>query len=151
MSHLCFSPARNIPQESSPSGDLSPEKMESQTPPQASPPPRAEDTEVSSQRISPGSGEVRERTNAAPEAVDNMKGATPMETGHGGPGSSDPELDIIPETQTVPESDRQPPLREGETATSMNAEAPNKLTDALQGASVLEEHRTLMGTMVEKV
>ena len=36
-------------------------------------------------------------------------------------------------------------------ATSTNAEAPNMLMDALQSASVLEEHRTLMGTVVEKV
>mgnify|MGYP006973728365 CR=1 FL=1 len=127
------------------------DKMESETPPRASSPPRVEDPEVSSQRVSPGSGEVRERTNAAPEAADKMEGATPMETGHGGPGSSDPQLDIIPETQTVPESDRQPPLREGETATSMNAEAPNKLMDSLRGASVLVEHRALNGTVVEKV
>ena len=35
--------------------------------------------------------------------------------------------------------------------TSTNTEASNKLMDALQGASVLEEHRTLMGTVVEKV
>ena len=72
-------------------------------------------------------------------------GATPMETGHGVSGSSDPQ------PYTVAESDRQPPLREGEMATSMNVEAQNKLMDALQGASVLEEHRTLMGTVVEKV
>ena len=125
--------------------------MESETPPQASPPPRADDPEVSSLGISSGSREVRERTNAAPEAAENMGGATPMETGHGGPGSSDPQPDTVLETHTVLESDRQPPLQEGETATSTNAEAPNKLMDALQGASVLEEHRTLMGTVVEKV
>ena len=86
-----------------------------------------------------------------PEAVENMGGKTPMETGNEGPESSDPRPDTVLETQTVPESDRQPPLREGETATSTNAEALNKLMDALQGASVLEEHRTLMGTVVEEV
>ena len=74
-----------------------------------------------------------------------------METGNGGPGSSDPQPDTVLETQTVPESDRQPPLLEGETATSTNAEALNKLMDALQSGSVLEEHHTLMGTVVEKV
>ena len=125
--------------------------MESETPPQASPPPRADDPEVSSQRVSPAPGEVRGTINAAPKAAKDMGGATPMETGHGGPGSSDPQPDTVPETHMVPESDRQPPLQEGETATSMNAEAPNKLMDALQGASVLEEHRTLMGTVVKKV
>ena len=83
-------------------GDLSPKKMESETPPQASPPPRADDTEVSSQRISLGSGEVREGTKTAPEdnalAAENMRGATFMETGDGGPGLSDPRLDTVPES-----------------------------------------------------
>ena len=35
--------------------------------------------------------------------------------------------------------------------TSTNTEASNKLMDALQGASILEGHRNLMGTVVEKV
>ena len=36
-------------------------------------------------------------------------------------------------------------------ATSINPEAPDMLREALQRASVMEEHRTLMGTVVEKV
>ena len=36
-------------------------------------------------------------------------------------------------------------------ATSTNAEVPNMLMDALQSASISEVHRTLMGTVVEKV
>ena len=55
----------------------------------------------------------------------------------------------------APESNQQPPPREGKAAipaaTSTNPEAPNMLMDALQSASVLEEHRTLMGMVVEKV
>ena len=35
--------------------------------------------------------------------------------------------------------------------TSMNPEVPNTLMDVLQSASVLEEHRTLMGTVFEKI
>ena len=57
-------------------------------PPQASSPPRADDTEVSSQRISPGFEEVRGRTKTVPEdntlAAENMRGVTLMETGDGG-------------------------------------------------------------------
>lgn len=55
----------------------------------------------------------------------------------------------------APESTEQPPSKEGgaltPTATSTTPEAPNPLMDALQRASVMEEHRTLMGTVVEKV
>ena len=87
--------------------------MESETPPRASLPPRADDLEVSSQRVSPAPGEVRGTINAAPEATEDMGGATPTETGHGGPGSSDPQPDTVLETHTVLESDRQPPLQEG--------------------------------------
>nr|XP_020184879.1 uncharacterized protein LOC109770581 [Aegilops tauschii subsp. strangulata] len=47
------SPARSLPQQSSSSGDLLPEMMESETPPQASSPLRADDFEVSSRRVSP--------------------------------------------------------------------------------------------------
>ena len=35
--------------------------------------------------------------------------------------------------------------------TSINPEAPDMLREALQRASVMEEHRTLMGMVVEKV
>ena len=156
---MFFSLTRDIPQESSSSGDLPPEMMESETPSQASPPPRADDTDVSSQRISLGFGEVRERTKTAPEdntsAAENMRGTTLMETSDGGLGSSDPRPDTAPEIQTAPESNQQPPSREERavvpTATSTNAEAPNMLMDALQSASVLEEHRTLMRKVVEKI
>ena len=79
--------------------------MESETPPQASPPPRADDTEESSQRISPGFGEVREGTKTVQEdnalVAENMRGATLMETGDGAPGSSDPQPDTVPDTQTA--------------------------------------------------
>ena len=34
---------------------------------------------------------------------------------------------------------------------SINPEAPDTLVEALQSASIVEEHRTLMGTVVEKV
>ena len=37
------------------------------------------------------------------------------------------------------------------SATSTNSEAPKALEEALQRASIMEEHRTLMGAVVEKV
>ena len=36
-------------------------------------------------------------------------------------------------------------------ATSVNPEASDTLVEALQSATIVEEHRTLMGTVVEKV
>lgn len=98
-------------------------------------------------------------TKTAPEynalADKNMRGATLMETGVGGPGSSNPRPDTVPETQMALDSNQQPPSREGEmaiqAATSTNVKAPNMMMDALQSVSVLEEHRTLMGTVVEKI
>ena len=92
-------------------------------PPQVSSPPKADDPEVSSQRASLDSGEVRRTTNAAPEAAEDMAGATPMETGRGGPWSSDPQSDVVPETHTIPELDQKLTLEEGRMATSTHTEA----------------------------
>ena len=78
-----------------------------------------------------------------------------METDDGGPDQSSPQPNTIPDTHVAPESSEQPPSKEGgaptPTATSTYPEAPNPLMDALQHASVVEEHRTLMGTVVERV
>ena len=53
------------------------------------------------------------------------------------------------------ESGEQPPLKEGGTSApttaSTNPEAPNTLVEALRRATIVEEHRTLMGVVVEKV
>src|SRR5215216_1821728 len=133
--------------------------MESETPPRASPPPTTDDTEVLSRRTSLGNGEVREAAKTAPEgnasAAENMGGTTPMETNNGGPDQSGPQPNTIPEAHMAPELSEQPPSKEGgapaPTATSTNPEAPNPLMDALQRPSVVEDHRTLMGTVVEMV
>lgn len=160
MSFMCFSPARDLPQRSSSSGNsLAPEMMESETPPRASLPHAADDTEVLSQRTSPGQGEVRKAAETAPEgntsAAKNMGDAIPMETDSRGPDQSGPQPNTTSETHTAPESSEQPPLKEGGVptppATSINPEAPDTLREPLGCASVVEEHRTLMGTVVEKV
>ena len=36
-------------------------------------------------------------------------------------------------------------------ATSVNPEAPDTLVGAFQSATIVEEHRTIMGTVIEKV
>ena len=80
---------------------------------------------------------------------------TPMETGDGGHVQFGPQPNVIPETHTAPESDEQPPSKEGGAptppATSVNPEAPDTLVGVLQSATIVEEHHTLMGTVTEKV
>ena len=133
--------------------------MEGKSPPTASPPPRAGDTEVSSHKTSLGLGEAREGNKTAPEgntsAADGLGGAAPTETGNGGPGLSSPQPNTAPETQMAPGSDEKPPAKAGGVhipiVTSANPEAPNTMVDALQSASILEEHRTLMGTVAERI
>ena len=54
----------------------------------------------------------------------------------------------------VPDSGGQPLVREGGPSvsrTSVAPEAPDCLLEALRGASINEEHRTLMSTVIEKV
>ena len=55
----------------------------------------------------------------------------------------------------APESGKQPPSREGgmpiPPVTSVQPEAPDNLLEALRGASIVYEHRILMGTVIERV
>ena len=78
-----------------------------------------------------------------------------METDDGGRAQFGPPLSTYPETHRAPKSDKQPPSREGGVpvppATSIQPKAPDNLLEALRGASIVEEHRILMGTVIEKV
>jgi hypothetical protein len=157
---MIFSPAHDLPQQSLSSGNsLAPDMMESESPPRASPPHATDNTEVLSQRTSPGQGEVRKAAETAPEgnasAAGNMGGVIPMETDGGGPNQSGPQPNTAPETHTAPGLSEQPPSKEGGVptppASSINPEAPDTLREALRRASVADEHRALMGTVVEKV
>ena len=54
----------------------------------------------------------------------------------------------------VPDSSRQPSSKRGKTTvpvTSVHPEAPDNLLGALRGASINEEHRTIMSAVIEKV
>ena len=80
----------------------------------------------------------------------------PMETDGGKPQQSGPQPDTIPETNAAPGSGEQPSSQEGggattPPATSVNPEALDVLKEALRHASIVEEHRTLMGAVIEKV
>ena len=64
------------------------------------------------------------------------------------------EPDTVPEHSMALDSSRQPPSKRSEPTelvTSVQPEAPDNLLEALQGASIDEEHRTIMSAVVQKV
>ena len=62
--------------------------------------------------------------------------------------------DSTPEPAVVPESGRRPLRKKGKTVTPaapVQPEAPDNLLEALKGASIEEEHRTIMSAVIQKV
>src|SRR3954469_11652115 len=102
-------------QQSSSSGDLLPEMMESGTPPPAVPPSEAGDPEVSSRRVSPNPAGV-EGSHMAPQ------------------GSPRPAFDG---------GHRTSPASSGARS--------EELMNLLVRASILEEHRALMGMVIGRI
>ena len=54
----------------------------------------------------------------------------------------------------VPDSGRRPPSKKGKPTapvTSVQPEAPDSLLETLNGASIDEEHHTIMSAVIEKV
>ena len=101
--------------------------------PTASTPRDADDAEVGS----------REGTRQEGEAPEVPQGNLP-----------DFAPDSAPEPEVAPESDGRPLRKKGKTATpaaSVQPEVPNNLLEALNGASIEEEHRTVMSAVIQKV
>ena len=72
------------------------------------------------------------------------------------PKGSKPDLepDTASEPSTVLDSGRQPPSQRSkptEPVTSIQPEAPDNLLETLNGASIDEEHRTIMSAVLQKV
>ena len=64
---------------------------------------------------------------------------------------SGPVPDSVPEPTVVPKSGGRPLREKGETATpvaSVQPEVPDNFLEALDGASIDEEHRTVMSAVV---
>jgi hypothetical protein len=62
--------------------------------------------------------------------------------------------DTAPESSTVPDRGRRTPAKRSkpiETVSSVQPEAPDNLLEVLEGASIDEEHRTIMSTVIQKV
>ena len=101
--------------------------------PTASTPRDADDAEV-------GSQEGTHQEERAPEvSQDNLPDFAP---------------DSAPEPIVAPESGGRPLRKKGKTATpaaSVQPEVPDNLLEALNGASIKEEHRTVMSAVIQKV
>ena len=99
----------------------------------ASPPHDADDAEV-------GSQEGTHQEAEAPEvSQDNLP---------------DFALDSAPEPTVAPEFGGRPLHKKGKTVTSaasVQPEAPDNLLEALNGASIKEEHHTVMSAVIQKV
>ena len=125
-------------------------------PPSYSPSAKGDDEEVS-RRTSSDQGKVPEIIRVAPQddsrAVGHMGEKALVETDDAGRVLFDPQPNSIPETYTVPESSERPSPKRGgmPPVTSVQPEVPDHLLEALQGASIVDEHRAHMGTVVEKV
>ena len=62
--------------------------------------------------------------------------------------------DSAPEPVVVPESGKRPLRKKGKTVTPVTfvqPEASDNLLEALNGASIEEEHRTIMSAVIQKV
>ena len=77
------------------------------------------------------------------------KGGKAPEGSKSGPGP-----DTAPEPATIPESGRRRLRKKGKPtmpAASVQLEAPDNLLEVLNGASIDEEHRTIMSAVIQKV
>ena len=122
--------------------------MDSDPVPTSTSPHPADDAEVLSQEA-PGRG------GTVPEAP---QGDLPDSGSRGSKAPEGPEFgpqpNTAPEPPVLPDSGRRPPSKRGKTpvpVTSVHPEAPDRLLEALRGTSIVEEHRALMGAVVEKI
>ena len=138
---------------------LDTEEMASISPPPAHSVSSRGDDEVVSKKAFLGRGEVPEIIGVTPQDdpsdAGHMGEKAPMGTGDGARIPFGPQPDTIPETYTAPgSSERHSPPGGGvpvPPVTSVQPEAPDNLLEALRGASIVDEHRVLMDTVIEKV
>ena len=116
--------------------------------PPAVSPRTADDAEVASQRA-PGQEEVVLEAPQGDLPDSRSKGD---ETPQGSKSGSRP--DTAPEPSKVPESGGRPPSKRSKPTvpvTPVQPEAPDNLLEVLEGASIDEEHHTIMSTVIQKV
>ena len=116
--------------------------------PPAVSPRTADDAEVAS-RQAPGQEEL---VQEEPRGDLSDSGSKGDKTPQGSKSGFKP--DTAPESSTVPDRGRQTSAKRSkpiEPASSVQPEAPDNLLEVLKGASIDEEHRTIMSTVVQKV
>ncbi len=78
-----------------------------------------------------------------------------MSVDGGGDLEFGPQPDTVPETFKAPESGRRPSSAGGGVpvlpSTSIQPEVQDSLSTALKIASIIDEHRALMGAVIEKI
>ena len=122
--------------------------------PTATSPRPADDTEVLSQRLlEQGEATLETPQGEIPDAK-HMGSKIPADYADESRSKLGPQPDTVPQAPKVPDSGRQPLAREGEPAVPMSSVAPeasDSLLEVLRGASVDEEHHTLMSAVIQKV
>ena len=127
--------------------------MNSDSLPTASSPRPTDDVEVLSQRVLNQGETVPEAPQGVIPGAGCTRGKTPVSSNAGGSKSS-PQPNTAPEPPVVPDSVRRPLAKVGKPSVSMafvHPEASDNLLEALRGASIDEEHRTIMSAVVKKV
>ena len=132
--------------------------MASRSPPPAYSPGAGDDTEVLSRRADPNRGGAQDAVREVPQGetstARHMGEPIPMETGEEGRIQIVPQPNMVPEPPMAPESGEQLPLKGGVPPPPVAPVHPGALDDlmgALRSASVVDEHRVLMGAVIEKV
>ena len=122
--------------------------MDSDPLPTATSPFPTDNAEVLSQEA-PGRGETVPEAPQGDLADSGSRGSKAPEGSEFGP-----QPNTAPEPPVVPDSGRRPPAKRGKPpvpVTSVYPEAPDNLLGALHGASIDEEHRTIMSAVIKKV
>ena len=122
--------------------------MDSDPLPTATSPCPTDNAEVLSQEA-PGRGETIPKAPQGDLPDSGSRGSKAPEGSEFGP-----QPNTAPEPPVVPDSGRRPPSKRGKTpvpVTSVHPEALDNLLGALRDASIDEEHRTIMSTVIKKV
>ena len=122
--------------------------MDSDPLPTATSPCPTDNAEVLSQEA-PGRGETVSEAPQGDLPDSGSRGSKAPEGSEFGP-----QPNTAPEPPVVPDSGRRPPSKRGKTpvpVTSVHPEAPDNLLGVLRGASINEEHHTMMTTVIKKV
>ena len=122
--------------------------------PTATSPRLVDDTEVLSRRMPEKEVMAPGMPQGKISGAGHMGDENPMDYADGSHNKSGSQPVTAPEPTKVPDSSKQSLAKEGEPAvpmTSAQPEASDNLLEVLRGASIEDEHRTLMGTVIEKV